>query len=147
MRVKRLWPLLGLLLLVSCRDVRVQTLRQGTTPVLGSGGSEVIVVRNQDALEHLGIRAPVRFRNEFGVVLLMGPHDRSGYKQIIESIRANPNGVRVVAFEAAPADGGAPSDRYRTFTLWIVPNSDYRRGTNVEVVTPSDAPVASTVLP
>ena len=56
-------------------------------------------------------------------------------------------GVRVVAFEEPPANGGEPSDKYRTFTLWIVPNSVYRRGINVQVVTPSNAPVASTTLP
>lgn len=89
----------------------------------------------------------MRYRHEFGVVLLMGPHDRSGYHQVIQSIRASPDRVRVVAFEAAPADGGEPAQRYRTFTLWIVPNSVYRRGIRVEVVTPSDSPVASTVLP
>jgi hypothetical protein len=143
--VKRLWPLLALVLLAGCREVRVQTLRQGTTTV--AGGNEIAVVRDTPSLDRLGIHAPVRYRHEFGVVLLMGPHDRSGYKQIIESIRANPDGVRVVAFEQAPADGGEPSDRYRTFTLWIVPNSVYRRGIRVEVVTPDDAPVASTVLP
>ncbi|HET7812763.1 MAG TPA: hypothetical protein VFL13_00160, partial [Candidatus Baltobacteraceae bacterium] len=73
--------------------------------------------------------------------------DRSGYKQIIESIRANPDGVRVVAFEAAPGDGGEPSARYRTYTLWIVPNSVYRRGVAVHVVSPSGEPIANTTLP
>ena len=131
--------------MAGCREVRVQTLRQGTTTVAGS--NEISVVRDSPSLERLGIRAPVRYRNEFGVVLLMGPHDRSGYKQIIESIRANPDGVRVVAFEQAPADGGEPSDRYRTFTLWIVPNAVYRRGIKVEVVTPGNTPVAATTLP
>jgi hypothetical protein len=135
-----------LVLLVGCRDVRVRTLGQGTTPVL-DGGNEIVVVRDDPSLSRLGIRAPVRYRNEFGVVLLMGPHDRSGYRQIIESIRANPDGVRVVAFEEPPANGGEPSDKYRTYTLWIVPNSVYRRGIRVQVVTPSDAPVASTTLP
>lgn len=144
--MKRLWPLLALVLLVGCRDVRVRTLGQGTTPVL-DGGNEIVVVRDDPSLSRLGIRAPVRYRNEFGVVLLMGPHDRSGYRQIIESIRANPDGVRVVAFEEPPANGGEPSDKYRTYTLWIVPNSVYRRGIRVQVVTPSDAPVASTTLP
>ncbi len=144
-RVKHLWALLALLMLAGCREVRVQTLRQGTTTA--NGGTEIAVVRDTASLERFGIHAPVRFRNEFGVVLLMGPHDRSGYKQIIESIRANPDGVRVVAFEQPPADGGEPSDRYRTFTLWIVPNSVYRRGITVQVVTPSDAPIASTTLP
>lgn len=144
--LKRLWPLLALILLAGCRDVRVQTLRQGDTPSL-DGGNQIVVVRDEASLERLGIRAPVRFRSEFGVVLLMGPHDRSGYRQIIESIRANPDGVRVVAFEEPPASGGEPSDRYRTFTLWIVPNSVYRRGVNVVVVTPSDEPVAQTSLP
>ena len=144
--MKRLWPLLALVLLAGCRDVRVRTLSQGTTPVL-NGGNAIVVVRDEQSLTALGIRAPVRYRNEFGVVLLMGPHDRSGYRQVIESIRANPDGVRVVAFEEAPANGGEPSDKYRTYTLWIVPNSVYRRGIKVQVVTPSDAPVASTVLP
>jgi hypothetical protein len=143
--VNRLWPLLAFVLLAGCREVRVQTLRQGTTTA--AGGNDIVVVRDTPSLERLGIHAPVRYKNEFGVVLLMGPHDRSGYKQIIESIRANPEGVRVVAFEQAPADGGEPSDKYRTFTLWIVPNSVYRRGIKVEVVTPGDAPIATTTLP
>lgn len=141
----RFLALVGVLLLAGCRDVRVQTLGTGTTPVLG--GNEIAVVRDTPSLERLGIKAPVRYRNEFAVVLLMGPHDRSGYRQIIESIRANPSGVRVVAFEQAPASGGQPSDKYRTYTLWIVPNSVYRRGIKVEVVTPGDEPVASTTLP
>jgi len=144
--VKRLWALLALVFLAGCRDVRVQTLRQGATPYL-DGGNQIVVVRDEASLERLGIRAPVSFRSEFGVVLLMGPHDRSGYRQIIESIRANPDGVRVVAFEAPPASGGEPSDKYRTFTLWIVPNTVYRRGVRVVVVTPSDVPVASMSLP
>ncbi len=143
--VKRLWPLLALVLLAGCREVRVQTLRQGTTSFVGS--NEIVIVRDPASLERVGIHAPVRYRNEFGVVLLMGPHERTGYKQIIESIRANPDGVRVVAFEQAPADGGEPSDKYRTFTLWIVPNSVYRRGIHVQVVTPDNAPIASTTLP
>lgn len=137
--------MLALLLLTGCRDVRVHTLAQGATPVLG--GNELAVIRDRLSLERFGVHAPVNYRHEFGVILLMGPHDRSGYKQIVESIRANPDGVRVVAFEQAPADGGEPSDKYRTFTLWIVPNTVYRRGLRVEVVTPSDAPVASTALP
>lgn len=146
MAPSRLWPLLALLFLTGCRDVRVQTLAQGTTPEL-DGANQIVVVRDSPSLERLGIRAPVRFRSEFGVVLLMGPHDRSGYRQIIESIRANPDGVRVVAFEAPPASGGEPSAKYRTYTLWIVPNTVYRRGVKVVVVTPSDEPVASTLLP
>lgn len=146
MRVKRLWVLAALLLLVGCRDVRIQTLREGTTTVLGAG-NEITVVRDTPSLERLGIRAPVRFKNEFGVVLLMGPHSRTGYRQIVESIRANPDRVRVVAFEEAPADGGDPSRDYRTYTLWIVPNAVYRKGVRVQVVTPSDDRVAETVLP
>lgn len=144
--MKRLWPLLALVVLTGCRDVRVRTLAQGTTPVLDPG-NQIVIVRDEASLERLGVRAPVHYKNEFGVVLLMGPHDRSGYRQIIESIRANPDGVRVVAFEEPPANGGEPSDKYRTYTLWIIPNSVYRRGVKVLVVTPSDAPVASTALP
>ncbi|MFY9631602.1 MAG: hypothetical protein WAJ94_08370 [Candidatus Cybelea sp.] len=136
---------LGLIVLVGCREVRVKTLATGTTTVLG--GNQITIVRDEVALSKLGIRAPVHFKGEFGAALLMGPHDRTGYKQIVESISANPQRVRVVAFEQAPADAGEPSAPYRTFTLWIVPNSVYRRGVRVEVVTPSDAPIATTYLP
>ena len=148
--VKRWSALAGLLLglvilLAGCREVRVKTLATGTTTILG--GNQILIVRDAVSLGKLGIHAPVHFKGEFGVVLLMGPHERTGYKQIIESIRANPQRVRVVAFEQAPADGGQPSPAYRSFTLWIVPNSVYRRGVRVEVVTPSNEPVAATFLP
>jgi hypothetical protein len=147
--VKRWWALaglgLGLLVLAGCREVRVKTLAQGATTVLG--GNQILIVRDTNSLNRLGIRAPVHFRAEFGAVLLMGPHDRTGYKQIVESIRANDQRVRIVAFEQEPANGGEPSPPYRTYTLWIVPNSVYRRGVRVEVVTPSDEPIAETALP
>jgi hypothetical protein len=143
--VKRWWPLLALLLLVGCREVRVRTLAQGTTTA--PGGDQIVIVRNPEELAKLGIHAPVHFRGEFGVILLMGPHNRSGYKQIVESISANDQRVRVVAFEQGPPDGGDPSPSYRTYTLWIVPNSVYRRGVRVDVVTPSAAPIATTFLP
>jgi len=143
--VKRWWLLAACLLLVGCREVRVKTFAQGTTPLLGD--NQVVIVRDTPDLNKYGIKAPVHFKGEFGVILLMGPHTRSGYKQIIESIRANDERVRVVAFEQAPADGGEPSAPYRSYTLWIVPNSVYRRGVRVEVVTPSDAPIADTYLP
>jgi hypothetical protein len=136
---------LGLLLLAGCREIRVRTLAAGTTTVLG--GNQILIVRDAAALGKLGIHAPVHYKGEFGVVLLMGPHDRTGYKQIVESIGANEERVRVVAFEQEPANGGEPSAQYRTFTLWIVPNSVYRRGVRVEVVTPSNEPIASTYLP
>lgn len=136
---------LGLLLLGGCREVRVKTLSTGTTTVLG--GNQVVIVRDANALGKLGIHAPVHYKSEFGVVLLMGPHDRTGYKQIVESIGANHERVRVVAFEQDPPDGGEPSPQYRSYTLWIVPNSVYRRGVRVEVVTPSNEPIASTDLP
>lgn len=132
-------------MLAGCREVRVRTLAAGTTTVLGA--NQITIVRDALALGKLGIHAPVHFKGEFGAVLLMGPHERTGYKQIVESISANPQRVRVVAFEQAPADGGEPSSPYRTFTLWIVPNSVYRRGVRVEVVTPSDEPIAATYLP
>ncbi len=143
--VKRLWALGAVLVLAGCREVRVNTLRTGTTTVV-AGGTAVAVIRDAASLERLGIGAPVRFKNEFGIVLLMGPHDRTGYHQIIESIRASSDRVRVVAFESAPPSGGDPSPQYRTYTLWIIPNAVYRRGIRVEVVTPSDDAVASTVL-
>ena len=134
-----------LAILAGCREVRVKTFAQGTTTV--SGGNQVVIVRDENTLAKYGIHAPVHFRGEFGVILLMGPHERSGYKQIVESIRANDQRVRVVAFEQEPADGGQPAEAYRTYTLWIVPNSVYRRGVRVDVVTPSDEPIATTYLP
>ena len=134
-----------MLVLSSCREVRVKTYAQGTVTV--PGGNQIVVVRDSAGLEALGIHAAVRFRGEFGMVLLMGPHKRTGYRQVIESIRASDERVRVVAFEEEPADGGEPSRDYRTYTLWIVPNAVYRRGLHVDVVTPSNDPVASTELP
>ena len=143
--VKRLVVLALLLALTGCREVRVQTLARGDTTA--SGGNAIVVVRTDSALRHLGIRAAVNYRSEFGVVLLMGPHDRTGYRQIIESIRATASQVRVVAFERAPANGGEPTQDYRTYTLWIVPNTAYRRGIAVNVVTPDGSPVTHTTLP
>ena len=143
--VRRWWALAALLLLVGCREVRVRTYAAGTTTA--SGGNQILVVRNPVDLDRLGIKAAVRFRGEFGVVLLMGPHTRTGYKQIVESIRASDERVRVVAFEEAPPDGGEPSADYRTYTLWIIPNSVYRKGIHVDVVTPSDEPIAETEFP
>jgi hypothetical protein len=66
---------------------------------------------------------------------------------VIESIRASDYRVHVVAFEAPPANGGEPSREYSTYTLWVVPNTVYRRGIHVDVVTPSDENVAQTELP
>jgi hypothetical protein len=133
-----------MLALAGCREVRVHTFAQGAAP--GGGGDAVIVVRNSRDLEALGIRAPVRFNHEFGVVLLLGPHNVTGYRQIIESIRANESRVRIVAFDEPPGNGGEPSREYRSFTLWIVPNSVYRIGSVVDVVTPSGEKLAETTL-
>ena len=143
--VKRVLALLALVALAGCREVRVKTYATGATSV--PGGNQIVVVRDTGSLEHLGIKASVRFKGEFGVVLLMGPHNRTGYKQVIESIRANDERVRVVAFEQSPGDGGEPAADYRTYTLWIVPNSVYRSGIHVDVVTPSDEPITQTTLP
>ncbi|MGP6159456.1 MAG: hypothetical protein ACLPYS_18435 [Vulcanimicrobiaceae bacterium] len=132
------------LLLTGCREVRVRTYTQGATAA--AGGNEITIVRNRHDLEEFKIRAPVRFNHEFGVLLLMGPHQDSGWRQVIESIRANAQRVRIVAFDRAPADGGEPTEQYRTFTLWIVPNSVYRLGSVLDVVTPEGDPIASTVL-
>lgn len=143
--VKRLWALIALVLLTGCREVRVRTYAQGSTTAVG--GNSFGIARSTGDLERLGIKAPVRFRGEFGVVLLMGPHARTGFHQVIESIRASDERVRVVAFEQAPADGGEPSAEYRTYTLWIIPNTVYRRGIHVDAVTPSNEPIASMELP
>jgi hypothetical protein len=132
------------LLLTGCREVRVKTYAQGTTTTLG--GNQIAVVRNRRDLEGFGITKPVRFNHEFGVLLLMGPHSETGWHQTIESIRANTDRVRIVAFERGPADGGEPAEAYRTYTLWIVPNSVYRPGSSLDVVTPEGEPVATTTL-
>lgn len=133
----------ALLVLVGCREVRVHTYAQGTTPVLGP--PQLAIIRNPRELDELGLRAPVRFNHEFVVVLLMGPHKNSGFHQVIESIRANEDRVRIVAFEKSSLDP-EPTHEYRTYTMWIVPNSVYRIGSIVDVVTPSGDPVASTTL-
>jgi hypothetical protein len=133
------------LLLCGCREVRVNQVRSGTTPVVGA--REVVVVRDRRTLEALGVGIPVDFRHEFAVVLLMGPHKETGWSQIVESIRANTDRVRIVAFERAALDGGEPAAKeYRTYTVWIVPNAVYRPGSHVDVVAPSGEPVASTTL-
>jgi len=132
------------LLLTGCREVRVKTYAIGTTTAAGT--NQIAVVRDRRDLEAFGIRAPVRFNHEFGVLLLMGPHTETGWSQTIESIRANAERVRIVAFERGPADGGEPTPSYRTFTLWIVPNSVYRVGSILDVVTPEGEPIASTTL-
>lgn len=144
--VKRVLALVALLALAGCREVRVKTYAAGATPVV-AGGNQIVIVRDPASLERLGIKASVRFKGEFGVVLLMGPHDRTGFKQVIESIRANDERVRVVAFEQSPGDGGEPTTDYRTYTLWIVPNSVYRSGIHVDVVKPSDEQITTTTLP
>ncbi len=132
------------ILLAGCREVRVKSYAHGTTTVLGT--TQIAVVRSAHELGEFGIHAPVKFNHEFGVILLMGPHSETGWRQVIESIRANAERVRIVAFESAPADGGEPAPEYRTYTLWIVPNSVYRIGSSIDVVTPGGATVATTVL-
>jgi hypothetical protein len=110
------------------------------------GPAQVVILRDARILHQYGINAPVRFNKEFGVLLLMGPHRETGWTQLIESIRANSERVRVVAFERGPLGGGEPSADYRTYTLWIVPNSVYRVGSIVDVVTPSGDLITSTTL-
>ena len=143
--MRRLTALCALvLLLAGCREVRVKAYRQGTS--VTAGGNQIAVVRSHRDLDALGIRAPVRFNHEFGVVLLMGPHRETGWHQEIESIRANADRIRIVAFEREPADGGEPCEPYRSYTLWIVPNSVYRTGSSLEVVTPEGDAIATTTL-
>lgn len=136
--------LVAFVALVGCREVRVNQVRTGTT--VAAGSTQVVVVRDKRGLEVLGIGAGVNFRKEFAVVLLMGPHRETGYAQIIESIRANADRVRIVAFERAPIDGGEPTAAYRTYTMWYVPNIAYRPGSHVDVVTPSGDPITATTL-
>jgi hypothetical protein len=144
--MRRLTALCALvLLLAGCREVRVKAYRQGTSAVT-AGGNQIAVVRNLHDLEAFGVRAPVRFNHEFGVLLLMGPHRETGWHQEIESIRANAERIRIVAFERGPADGGDVSEPYRSYTLWIVPNAVYRIGSVLDVVTPEGDPIATTTL-
>jgi hypothetical protein len=130
--------------LAGCREVRVDQVISGTTSVLGS--TQVVVARDRRSLEQLGIPATANFRKEFAVVLLMGPHRETGFTQIIESIRANADRVRIVAFERAPIDGGDPAAPYRTYTIWYVPNIAYRPGVRVDVVTPSGEALTATTV-
>jgi hypothetical protein len=133
-----------LIALPGCREVRVQTFKTGTTASIGP--PQIVVLRDARLLHEYQINAPVRFNHEFGVLLLMGPHRETGWTQLIESIRANSDRVRIVAFERGPLGGGEPTAHYRTYTLWIVPNSVYRSGSIVDVVTPSGELVTSTTL-
>jgi hypothetical protein len=133
------------LLLTGCREVRVKAYRQGSSATV-AGGNQIVVIRSTRDLEAFGIRAPVRFNHEFGVLLLMGPHRETGWRQTIESIRANVDRIRIVAYERGPADGGEPSEPYRSYTLWIVPNSVYRIGSSLDVVSPEGDAIATTTL-
>src|SRR5258708_5500647 len=99
--------LVAFVALAGCREVRVNQIRTGNTAAPGT--TQVAVVRDKRSLEALGISSAVDFRKEFAVVLLMGPHRESGFAQIIESIRANADRVRIVAFERPPIDGGEPT--------------------------------------
>ena len=136
--------LVAFVALVGCREVRVNQVLSGTTTT--AGPTQVAVVRDKHSLEVLGISAAVNFRKEFAVVLLMGPHRETGFAQIIESIRANADRVRIVAFERAPIDGGEPTAPYRTYTIWYVPNIAYRPGSHVDVVTPGGEAITATTL-
>jgi hypothetical protein len=136
--------LVAFVALAGCREVRVNQVLTGSTTAAGT--TQVTVVRDKHGLDVLGIAAPVNFRKEFAVVLLMGPHRATGFAQIIESIRANADRVRIVAFERAPIDGGEPAAAYRTYTMWYVPNIAYRPGSHVDVVTPSGDPITATTL-
>jgi hypothetical protein len=133
-----------LVALTGCREVRVQTFKSGITHSVGP--PQIVVLRDARELHQYGINAPVRFNKEFGVLLLMGSHRETGWTQLVESIRANSDRVRIVAFERGRLGGGEPTSAYRTFTLWIVPNSVYRSGSVVDVVTPSGELVTSTTL-
>ena len=132
------------LALVGCREVRVNTAASGIAYSPGSNAIEVI--RNQRTLDASGIKAPFNFSKEFAVILFMGPHKETGYTQFTESIRANIQRVRVVAFERQSLEGGAASKDYRTYTCWRVPNSAYRAGSILDVVTPSGDLIVSTTL-
>jgi hypothetical protein len=136
--------LVAFLALAGCREVRVNQVVSGTTTV--AGPTQVLVLRDRHSLDMLGITAPVNFRKEFAVILLMGPHRESGFGQIIESIRANADRVRIVAFERAAIDGGEPTAPYRTYTMWYVPNIAYQPGSHVDVVTPSGDSITATTL-
>jgi hypothetical protein len=130
---------------VGCREVRVKDFKAGTTVV--PGRNQVVILSDPHDVQLLGIHAPeVNFKHEFGVALLMGPHRETGWRQVIESIRANEQRVRIVAYENQRVDGGEPTAEYRTYTLWIVPRLVYRAGSLVEVVTPSGDIVAGTRL-
>jgi hypothetical protein len=136
--------LVFILALTGCREVRVNTIQKGTTAV--AGAHQLVIVRDARTMAQFAIKAPVNFTKEFGVLLLMGPHRETGWEQVIESIRPNTDRVRIVAFERQNLAGGEPAPEYRTYTLWIVPNSVYRRGSRVDAVTPSGELITSITL-
>ena len=136
--------LVAIVALAGCREVRVNQVVSGTTTT--AGPTQVLVLRDKKSLDALGIQAAVNFRKEFAVILLMGPHKETGFGQIIESIRANADRVRIVAFERAAIDGGEPTAAYRTYTVWFVPNIAYQPGSHVDVVTPSGEAITATTL-
>jgi hypothetical protein len=136
--------LVAFVALAGCREVRVNTAATGTTTT--PGPTQVLVVRDRRGLEVLGIQTSPNFRKDFAVILLMGPHRESGFVQITESIRANADRERIVAFEKSPIDGGEPVPSYRTYTMWFVPNIAFRPGVGVDVVTPSGEPITATTL-
>jgi hypothetical protein len=136
--------LILVLALAGCREVRVNTMEDGTTTL--AGPPQLVVIRDARTMAPFGIKAPVNYTKEFGVLLLMGPHKETGWKPIIESIRANTDRIRIVAFERQDLAGGEPAPEYRTYKLWIVPNSIYRRGARVDAVTPSGELIASITL-
>lgn len=76
----------------------------------------------------------------------MGPHHATNFHQVIESVKASGDRIRIVAFERAPADGGEPRPAFRTYTLWVVPNADYRPGLIVDVISPDGLTIATTTL-
>ena len=145
-RIAAAFALFALIALAGCREIRVKSYASGVTRVVGV--NQVRIIRDERELAKLGIGdvASVRFNHEFAVVLLMGPHKESGWRQVIESIHAVPGHVQVVAYDHGPLDGGEPTAPYRTYTLWIVPNQVYTLGSSVEVVTPSNQFIASAEL-
>ena len=80
--------------LAGCREVRVNKYQTGVTSV--PGGNQVAIVRSRRDLDAFGLHAPVRFNHEFGVILIIGPHAQIGWRQVINSIRANKKRVRIV---------------------------------------------------
>src|SRR5260370_22407455 len=86
--------------LVGCREVRVNQQRSGTTPTVGP--REVVVVRYHRTLDAIGVAGSLDFGKDFAVLLLSGPRKETAFAQGVAGMRAKHERVPIVSFQSAP---------------------------------------------